>query len=598
MKKFLAVLALALAIPLIPGGRATAECTIGVANGIVTEDGRPLLWKSRMWSGDNNHVAYFEGPVYEFLGIKCLSDTNALMGLNTAGLCTGNSLVGPSGGNGAFMTYILGHFATVSEVRQYIYDQLDAHTLRASGCFPFMDALGNTVMFEIYQSNWVYEYDCLDPDRIPQGLYGWIVRANEWHQNADGTDDTNIGGRYESGCYNIAGLIELGVLSAFTIMQGNDGANGFEFMRYGPNRPPYATIADPSVCSSMIVHGVALGENPGLSTMWTALGHPNYAIAVPTWTAVSDVPPSLATGDLAGHANSLRNDGLETLTQSRVFPAEAHLFNEVDELLAAWRAARVPPWDDMERVEWRMAADGHSLLHCLDLVQNDNYAPSVKINMADQSTYIRIYGHKIAIDDLSIVVPPAIYYEDSFATNQVERDSYDHSYIRNEMPPWPAGPYLFFTRTPSMRHALGFMEYLGEYAHLAYRFPIWPAPSAQPAAVKFVMEPLSAAGAGSYSLSTDGWNWSRLRPLTRGINYIGLWAGSAGPSRYFVADAADADGTIASYLWDFGDGETSADQNVWHMFPDTGTYLISCTVTDDDGVSTTDWKYISVTCPW
>jgi hypothetical protein len=348
----------------------------------------------------------------------------------------------------------------------------------------------------------------------------------------------------------------------------------------------------------MIVHGVALGENPGLATMWAAPGHANYAIAVPTWTVVSDIPPSLGSGDLAGHANSLRNDGLETLTQSRIFPAETHLFNEVDELMAAWRAAGEPMWTDMARVEWRMADDAHSLLHCLDLVQNDNFAPTIEINMADQTTYFRIYRHKIAIDDLSIVVPPEIYYTDSFETNQVERDSYDHSYIRNEMPPWPAGPYLYFVHTAQLPHALGFMGYLGESAHLAYRFPLWPAPAERPGTLKFVMTPLSDAGYGSYSLSTDGWNWSRLLPLTRGINRITLQGGTAGPSRYFEADAADADGTIASYLWDFGDGETSVEPNVWHMFPDTGTYLISCTVTDNDGVSTTDWMYINVTCPW
>lgn len=80
MKKFLAVLGIALALPLIPGGPALADCTIGVANGIVTEDGRPLLWKSRMWSGQNNHVVFFDGPVYDFLGVKSLDDTNALMG--------------------------------------------------------------------------------------------------------------------------------------------------------------------------------------------------------------------------------------------------------------------------------------------------------------------------------------------------------------------------------------------------------------------------------------------------------------------------------------------------------------------------------------
>lgn len=56
----------------------------------------------------------------------------------------------------------------------------------------------------------------------------------------------------------------------------------------------------------------------------------------------------------------------------------------------------------------------------------------------------------------------------------------------------------------------------------------------------------------------------------------------------FTSDATDADGTVESYLWDFGDGSaTSTQKNPVHDFPDVGTYQVSLTVTDNDGGATT-----------
>ena len=48
---------------------------------------------------------------------------------------------------------------------------------------------------------------------------------------------------------------------------------------------------------------------------------------------------------------------------------------------------------------------------------------------------------------------------------------------------------------------------------------------------------------------------------------------------------ADEDGTIVSYDWDFGDGNSSADANPTHTYA-VGSYVAELTVTDDDGNST------------
>ena len=598
MKKTATSLILALLVVCIVGDYVASACTIGVADGVVTVDGRPLLWKSRKWlSSGDNLVVYVNGAVYDYIGIKSNNGTYAMMGLNEAGLSTGNSLVGAGGSNGLFMDYVLQNFATVEDVREYIAAQYEAGTLEAQGCFPFMDALGNATMFEINRSVSVIEYYTLNELRADQGMYGWVVRANEFHQNEDGTDDPNTPGRYHTGTYNIGGLIDLDLLSAGTIMHGNDGADGFEFMRYGPGRP-LPTIAEYGVCSSMAVHGVSSGEAPVLSTMWAALGHPNYAIAVPTWFAVSDIPACLNNGDMAALANSLYSTGNEVETQASVFPVEEHLFAEVAELMARWRVSAALQAAHMERVETQMANDAYSLLYCLDQVQFDNMAPTVEIrSLGAARRYVWFSGHDVAIDNLDVQLG-AYHYADDFSTPKAEKDSYDHSVFWPEQAFPPPKPYLFFTHVMKPPEALAFAEYKGQSAHLAYEFPI-ASSEAAPASWGTLQLDVSDLGDGyaSYSLSTDGEVWTLPMPL--GFGHVKIPLGLPGTYiRHFEAAADDVDGTIESYLWDFGDGDTAAGRSVWHTFDTCGWHLISCTVTDDDGVSVTDWRYYYISCFW
>ncbi|TQV88005.1 PKD domain-containing protein [Aliikangiella coralliicola] len=49
--------------------------------------------------------------------------------------------------------------------------------------------------------------------------------------------------------------------------------------------------------------------------------------------------------------------------------------------------------------------------------------------------------------------------------------------------------------------------------------------------------------------------------------------------------STDSDGFIQSYLWDFGDGNSSTDENPTHNYSTSGQYTVTLTVTDDDGVS-------------
>ena len=61
------------------------------------------------------------------------------------------------------------------------------------------------------------------------------------------------------------------------------------------------------------------------------------------------------------------------------------------------------------------------------------------------------------------------------------------------------------------------------------------------------------------------------------------------------AGSEDPDGSIASYLWNFGDGRTGIGKTVSHTYNSKGTYTASLTVTDDEGKTDTKTIKINVT---
>ncbi len=53
----------------------------------------------------------------------------------------------------------------------------------------------------------------------------------------------------------------------------------------------------------------------------------------------------------------------------------------------------------------------------------------------------------------------------------------------------------------------------------------------------------------------------------------------------FTGSASDPDGTVASYLWNFGDGNSASGPNSVHTYDSEGTYTATLTVADDDGAT-------------
>jgi len=67
-----------------------------------------------------------------------------------------------------------------------------------------------------------------------------------------------------------------------------------------------------------------------------------------------------------------------------------------------------------------------------------------------------------------------------------------------------------------------------------------------------------------------------------------------GETVQFTDNSRDPDGTIVSWLWDFGDGTSSTQRNPTKVYTASGTYTVKLTVTDDGGASATVSKLVVV----
>jgi len=65
-------------------------------------------------------------------------------------------------------------------------------------------------------------------------------------------------------------------------------------------------------------------------------------------------------------------------------------------------------------------------------------------------------------------------------------------------------------------------------------------------------------------------------------------------SAQFTDSSTKGDTNITSWEWDFGDEMASTDQNPTHNYTTVGTYTVTLTVTDEDGLTDTETTEITV----
>ena len=276
---------------------AFEECSVGVACGRATADGRPLLWKNRDASSRDNVVRYFtDGDIPYVALCNAGSTKSAWGGANRAGFCIMNSvsrdLAGGSDdgpGNGGFMKRALMECRSVDDFEALLERTADGQRQTRAN-FGVIDATGGAAFFETGHRHHVR----FDADETVSGI---LVRTN-FATTADGDRGRERFARATAIC------------RALPEARGGSGGltHGFlldEFLRDltpPPSAVPGApgrqdvreTIHRQTTVASMVFHGAATGEDALRTTMWAIVGQPLFSVAVPTWPAAAGVSPLLA----------------------------------------------------------------------------------------------------------------------------------------------------------------------------------------------------------------------------------------------------------------------------------------------------------------
>ncbi|MGY1601003.1 PKD domain-containing protein [Geodermatophilus sp. SYSU D00815] len=150
------------------------------------------------------------------------------------------------------------------------------------------------------------------------------------------------------------------------------------------------------------------------------------------------------------------------------------------------------------------------------------------------------------------------------------------------------------------------------------RAKLWPSGTAEPTAWQVSATDTTAALQGAGGLYTDLYiSGSATAAQTLRLDGLAVTApgatpeapANAAPTASFAStvsglgvalDASastDADGTIASYAWDFGNGQTGTGRTASHTYAAAGTYQVKLTVTDDAGATGTVTKSVTVAAP-
>lgn len=101
---------------------------------------------------------------------------------------------------------------------------------------------------------------------------------------------------------------------------------------------------------------------------------------------------------------------------------------------------------------------------------------------------------------------------------------------------------------------------------------------------------------------------SRMHCWTDSVlsGYLDTGTGNQSPNASFTANTSglsvsldgsasnDPDGTITSYAWSYGDGNTGLGATANHTYGSSGTYAVTLTVTDNDGASTSTAQSVTV----
>ena len=264
-----------------------------------------MMFKHRDTDCLDNRIAYFQGDKYAFIGLMNAPtlDGEVWSGVNEAGFCIMNtasynlredSLECQMDREGELMYHALANCATIADFEAWLETYPQPWGVEAN--FGIIDAQGGAAYFEMNNSRYI-KYD------VNAEQSGYRVVTN-----------FSFAGRYEDyegwERYQTASAIMQEAFSREKEMTAIDALNLFSrkyrhevlgVNYYQENAPQYIVDQDfiPRRITSAVVYfeGVKAGENPRQAVMWTALGYPACAVAIPLLVHPKHLPVYMLARD-------------------------------------------------------------------------------------------------------------------------------------------------------------------------------------------------------------------------------------------------------------------------------------------------------------
>lgn len=292
-------------------------CTSMIISSRASATGRPVMYKHRDAGELNNRIERFKGPKYEFIGLvnapskggEVWTGTNSVgfSIMNTASYNIKDDNVPDSkmDQEGVVMYKALGQCATLADF-EHLLDVLP-RPMGVEANFGVIDAQGGAAYYEVNNHKWI-KYDV---NAEPSGYrvvtnFSFAGRPKD----AEGVE------RYETATAIMKELTAGGAPYSIGHKEiVNSFSRSYRHERLGidliNDLPANGIFVDQdfiprrSTAASIIVEGVAPGENPLHTVMWTLIGHPACGVMMPLMVGQKDVIPSyLKKGEKSNHCEA------------------------------------------------------------------------------------------------------------------------------------------------------------------------------------------------------------------------------------------------------------------------------------------------------
>lgn len=305
------IILLAFAVLVLAAAPVSEACTAVIIT--RTADGRPLIWKHRDTGNLDNSIRHFKGERYSFVGLADSSspggevwagvNTAGFAVINTASYCLKNDDVssGMMDREGILMYRALEICATVEDFRHFL-DTL-ARPMGVEANFGCIDACGGAAWFETGNQAYVMR------DLAVSGRGFEVVTNFSWSGDRKRWRGVERW-KTASGIFNgmagrgsLAGLHPLDIVDSLS-RSYRQSVTGVDLVRDSAAFlagttgivPDLDFIPRRSTSASVVIQGVAAGEDPSGAVLWAALGYPAVAVTVPVPVSWEDHVPDALSG--------------------------------------------------------------------------------------------------------------------------------------------------------------------------------------------------------------------------------------------------------------------------------------------------------------